>query len=135
MAQYNKEFGKNVDVIDPNVYALLSSHSWPGNVRQLQNWVERAMATIWKNVLTPEQFYWTSYTKPSQPQGNLEQVIPSLGEGTAPLSERMEAIERTIIQRTLLRNHWNKTKAAQALGISRQMLHRKIKQFLIIQPE
>ncbi len=61
----NLEMEKNVDQIDPKVYEYMQAQPWPGNVRQLQNWVERAMAATWKNVLMLSNFYWVDTRQPA----------------------------------------------------------------------
>ncbi len=124
--QCNEEMGKHVDKVDPQVYALLKGQYWPGNVRQLQNWVERAMATVWKNTLLPSNFYWTQRRQGSVPDDG--ELNLSAVEGGS-LAQMMERLESEIIKTTLRQCEGNKTKAAQLLGISRQMLHRKIRQF------
>lgn len=118
----NKEMGRNVERIDPKVIAFLKSRPWKGNVRQLQNWVERAMASTWKTVLTMDNFYWLN----KRDGGD---QIDIRARPDLPLPRLMDQIEAQIIQSVLEQNGWNKKAAAEALGISRQMLHRKINQY------
>ena len=124
----NKEMDKHVDTIDPKIYVLLKKQNWPGNVRQLQNWIERSMATVWKKMLSLANFYWVD----TNPAGNavgfpLTQKLTASGKQN--LSQIMSKLEQEIITNTLSDCGGNKTQAAQILGISRQMLHRKLKEF------
>jgi len=122
----NREREIEVERIDPNVYEYLKTCSWPGNVRQLQNWIERAMATVWKNVLMLSNFYWISHKAK-----DTEDKITLMTQAGRTLPQIMDQLEHEIIQNALLRNNGNKQQTAEVLGISRQMLHRKIKQFNI----
>lgn len=122
----NDTMDKHVDTIDPEIYDMLQSQPWPGNVRQLQNWVERAMASVWKRTLTLANFFWvTPKLNPEALQGNGEHILVSTQQRT--LVQIMAQVERDVIQSTLERCGGNKSKAADLLGISRQMLHRKLK--------
>ena len=122
----NRDMGKHVDRIDPKVYSYLKLCKWPGNVRQLQNWVERAMASVWKNVLMLTNFYWISSST-----DDTDNKITLMAQAGKTLPQMMDELEKEIIQNTLKLNGGNKQKTAKKLGISRQMLHRKIKQFHI----
>ena len=123
----NLEMEKNVDQIDPKVYEYMQAQPWPGNVRQLQNWVERAMASTWKNVLMLSNFYWVDTR---QPAVHLDSSPLKTGR-QLPLPQMMDELERDIIASVLKQSGGNKKRAAEVLGISRQMLHRKIKQYQI----
>ena len=116
-----------MDQIDPKVYEYMQTQPWPGNVRQLQNWVERAMASTWKNVLMLSNFYWVDTR---QPAVHLDSSPLKTGR-QLPLPQMMDELERDIIASVLKQSGGNKKRAAEVLGISRQMLHRKIKQYQI----
>lgn len=126
----NEEMDKNVEKIDPKVFSFLKSCPWPGNVRQLQNWVDRAMTTVWKNVITLDNFYWISEKAHKQASGAAGGISACIRPGV-PLPEMMDQVEIQIIKAALERSGGNKSAAAAELGISRQMLHRKIRQFHI----
>lgn len=125
----NEEMNKNVEKIDPSIFSFLKTCPWPGNVRQLQNWIDRAMTTVWKNVITLDNFYWI----------NRKTQIPADGAGSlsvnfqpgVPLPQLLDQAEAQIITAALARCAGNKSAAAAELGISRQMLYRKIRQFHI----
>ena len=121
----NREMEKHVEKIDPEVYRYLKTCPWPGNVRQLQNWVERAMASVWKGTLNLSNFYWLNLTSGESPK--VETVL--MAREGVPLPRLMDELEAEIIKNTLSRHKGNKKQCAEALGISRQMLHRKIKQY------
>ena len=122
----NAEMQKHVEKIDPQIFSFLETCPWPGNVRQLQNWVERAMTTTWKDLITLDNFYWID-KKEERPR---EEAGVHARPGV-PLPQLMNQIEAQIIRDALRRTGGNKKAAAAELGISRQMLHRKIRQFQI----
>jgi len=84
------------------------------------------MATVWKNVLMLSNFYWISHKAK-----DTEDKITLMTQAGRTLPQIMDQLEHEIIQNALLRNNGNKQQTAEVLGISRQMLHRKIKQFNI----
>ena len=104
----------------------LQRHDWPGNVRELQNTIERAVILGQSAVLD------ASDIKLSRLGG---EPTPSVGEGETafrPLS--LEALERDHILATLQQTDWNKSQAAQTLGIERSTLDRKLKRYRVSRP-
>jgi DNA-binding NtrC family response regulator len=104
----------------PEVVAALTAYAWPGNIRELENVLARALALrsgerITLRDLPPEI---TRVAPAAAGAGLLEQ------EPTLPLDE----VERRYILRVLESTHGNKLKAAEILGIDRSTLHRKLKQ-------
>ncbi|MCS7078585.1 MAG: sigma 54-interacting transcriptional regulator [Chloracidobacterium sp.] len=107
---------------------------WPGNVRQLKNEIERAVALAEPNdILTPEHFspeLWTAASLMSS--GNHRTPLVSMGgwsgdsAGASPvrqtLAEAVEALERRMVAEALERHHGNITHAARELGLTRQGL-------------
>lgn len=84
------------------------------------------MASVWKRTLTLANFFWvTPNLDPEALQRNGEHILVSTEQRT--LAQIMDQVERTVIRNTLDRCSGNKSKAADLLGISRQMLHRKLK--------
>jgi two-component system nitrogen regulation response regulator NtrX len=109
-ARNNKEFSS------PAIDVLLS-YPWPGNVRELKNLVERLVIIcpsprIEPHHLPPEIFRGASKS-PQKPYESLQ--------------EARSAYEREFVLRKLEENRWNMTKAAQALGLERSHLYRKMR--------
>ena len=84
------------------------------------------MTTTWKDLITLDNFYWID-KKEERPR---EEAGVHARPGV-PLPQLMNQIEAQIIRNALRRTGGNKKAAAAELGISRQMLHRKIRQFQI----
>ncbi|HXY19719.1 MAG TPA: sigma-54 dependent transcriptional regulator [Gemmatimonadales bacterium] len=104
----------------PEAVAALTAYAWPGNIRELENVLARALAlrsgqSIGLRDLPPE----VTRTAPSASSAALLEQEPVL-----PLHE----VERRYILRVLETTHGNKLKAAEILGIDRSTLHRKLKQ-------
>lgn len=118
--KYNRQFGFRVDGIDPEVFSILLNHRWPGNIRELENVVERAFNVLEGNKIKKENLpiYLQNIEKRSRTsQGGLPKLI--------------EEIEREAILDALANCGGNKIKAAYSLGISRAGLYKKMKRYKI----
>lgn len=93
----------------------LEAHDWPGNIRELSNVIERAVALTEHEVLVPEDFDLCM-------EMNLEQMLSDGARSGTPLAE----IERAYIRAVLKENGGNKAAAARALSIDRSTLYRKM---------
>ena len=123
--------------LDPVTFEKLKAHRWPGNVRELQNEMER----IWvlsgdDRVIGPEHLSRTlSAVAPRESAASFEPAPaePVAGQPVVeavdePLQVSLERVERQIIERALGKVNGNRTRAAQALGVSRRNLIRKLQQ-------
>ncbi len=97
---------------------LLVSYPWPGNIRELQNVMERAVLLSCGKAITPEEL-------PREITGQAE--VRPMPQTTAGLS--LPEQEKLLCLQALERNKWNQSKAARELGISRDHLRYRIKKF------
>jgi two-component system response regulator AtoC len=97
--------------------ALLQSMSFPGNVRELKNIIERAVALCDAPWISPVEL--------------LPEKAEDLEPGTSTLKESVEEAERQAISRALIDSDNKITQAAEALGISRKSLWEKMKRYSI----
>ncbi|MEN3005365.1 sigma-54 interaction domain-containing protein [Dehalobacterium formicoaceticum] len=127
VGKFNLKFKKHVCQISPEIFELVKSYDWPGNVRQLKHWVESAMNMI----PADEPIFSEQYA----PQGlhvfygkvrNTEKSDKK-GEVFTQIHEN----ERLKIEEALKRNSGNISKTAQELGISRQVLYYRMRKFEI----
>lgn len=107
----------------------LTLYDWPGNVRQLQNEIERVVALADdRELLTPSSFNFTVPSASPPTEAGLETIFP---EGHIPpkLTDAVALLERHLITESLKRHGGNVTRTAQELGISRPSLYAKCKTY------
>jgi DNA-binding NtrC family response regulator len=114
-----RETGKTQKRLSDEAISALQRYNWPGNVRELQNVVERAVLLSKSNVITPDDLPHNIAAGILLPIG---QVAPGHG-----LKNALEAPERAIILEILESNNWNRNLTAEALGINRTTLYKKMK--------
>jgi len=116
------KLGKHVQGITHEAVELLVHYSWPGNVRELENEIERAVA------LTPESDTVTpAYL--SERIVTQKAVRVSLPAEAGTLKQARLTFEREYVAEVLRQHQGNAVQTAKALGISRQMLQTKIKEY------
>lgn len=102
----------------------IGEYQWPGNVRELSNVIERAVLLKAGKLIEPSDLALNLVTSPDV------SVIPKLDDNglAIDLSKGvvLEELEKSIIERVLVQTGWNRTKAAQLLGLSRETLRYRI---------
>jgi len=112
-------------LLTQNDIEILENYSWPGNVRQLQNVIERAVLLGKHEVIVPEDLP-ADITGGSVISGGLPTI--DLAEmANKRLKEALTNPERQIILEVLEMHHWNRNATAEALGINRTTLYKKMK--------
>lgn len=106
--------------------AALLAYPWPGNVRELRNEISRAVVLSDGDEIGAAAF--SSRVLQGQ-AGRSVQVQSAALPLSGTLVERLDAVEAMLLRETLLRHRWNKTRAAQELGLSRVGLRGKMKRF------
>jgi DNA-binding NtrC family response regulator len=129
LERFRREFRKPGLKLTADARARLRSYRWPGNVRELQNAIERA-AILADGVKIDAEALQLPEAKPAaedMPEGMLEEQF--LWEGPLDeVSQRAVAhVERFKIQNALRESKWNKTRAAEKLGVSYKTLLTKIR--------
>ena len=123
MEQYCRQSGQPPRRLTPEAMALLQARDWPGNVRQLRNYVERLMILAGAGEaggeITPQML-------PREPAAARE-GFDMEGLLALPLREAREAFERAYLEAQLTRFSGNISRTAQAIGMERSALHRKLK--------
>jgi transcriptional regulator with GAF, ATPase, and Fis domain len=121
LERYALEIGKPVAGFVRETLTLLSGYTWRGNVRELENEVQRLVIQVDPGAfVTPELL---------SPHVRGEGVLPARNAPSAgSLKERVEQVERVILLEVLREHDNNKTSAAKTLGITREGLHKKLKQ-------
>ncbi len=112
IARFNRLQKKDITGINDDALALLMAYDFPGNVRELENIIERAFVMCRSGQIEPSHL----------PDAVLEsQATPAYGPGT------IKEIEARLIMDALRRNNWSRLETARALGIHKSTLFRKIK--------
>ncbi|RMG11033.1 MAG: sigma-54-dependent Fis family transcriptional regulator [Deltaproteobacteria bacterium] len=115
--------GARPKVLSPAAEAALFTHAWPGNLRELRFEMQRAtvLAGERREVL-PEDFAFTQARAEAETK-------PAAAPGAVSLAQKIEALERREIEAALAAHEGNRTRAAEALGLSRQGLLKKMSRY------
>jgi transcriptional regulator with GAF, ATPase, and Fis domain len=122
LERYADEIGKPVGGFTQQTLELLVSYNWPGNVRELQNEVQRLVIQ-----LEPGAFATPELLSPRIRQ--VEGLVVRAGVTKGTLKEMMDSVEKFFLLEALREHNNNKTNAAKALGITREGLHKKLRQY------
>jgi two-component system NtrC family response regulator len=121
--KFCKENDKEVLGVSKEVVDILMKYNYPGNVRELENIIERAVVLTRGKVITLSDL-------PMNIKGfKEEKTIPELGEMT--LTEQVEALEKELIYDALQESKGNQTKAGKLLGLTERNLRYKLKKYNI----
>jgi transcriptional regulator with PAS, ATPase and Fis domain len=128
LQRYSREHGKDVAAIADEAMALLHSYSWPGNIRELENAIERAVALARQPILMPEDLP-TNVREGVAPEWSydLSQEEHSFFAGSPTLDE----VDKRYVQYVLSRTQGNVSHAAKILDIDRRSLYRMMERFKI----
>jgi DNA-binding NtrC family response regulator len=116
LKQFSEAHGKGEIDLDPGLLHFLSTYEWPGNVRQLRNCLESMVVLARGNLLTMEDLPATLDSDPLIANGRL-----------APAGKSLRDLQRVAVEQALAEHSGNRTRAAEALGISVRTLQRKLK--------
>ena len=117
--------GGPVAQISPQAVALLEAYPFPGNVRELENVLERALTLSTGGVIAPEHIRLRSTA--TTPADSPAAVATAAVDGATALGSQLESIERDAIVKALEKTRYNKTAAAKLLGMSFRALRYRIK--------
>jgi len=111
LRKFTQKYNKPALRINRRALDKLMSYSWPGNIRELQNTIEKAVILSESAVISPDDLY----LRPAEEISTTESLI-TIGE-----------MEEKMIRLALEKNNGNFTAAAEQLGITRQTLYNKLK--------
>ncbi len=120
LARYAGEYTKDIRGIQEAALEQLVGYSWPGNVRELQHKMERAVIMCSEQLISPKHLFLGDFDAPTQTT-----AVPLVDGAAATLHD----IEKAAIFRALQFNDNNRTKTAEALGISIRTLRNKLREY------
>jgi len=130
LLQFNEKLKKQITGLTPETLNALRAHSWPGNIRQLENVLERMILMCEGNILTivdlPDELAPTFSEKSSEEESSssLKQIV----------RRQTQSLERDLIEKALEETSGNVTRAAEKLGLSRKGLQLKMKELGLKRP-
>jgi transcriptional regulator with PAS, ATPase and Fis domain len=135
--QFAIKHGVRIEHISPDTYSALVNYPWPGNVRELEHVIQRAVIYCTDGTLTSANLPHHVLSGTAGPTNDPTVV---LGYGTTPaatvaapndrtLGGQIALSEKEIIEQTLFKNTFSRTKTARELGISRVTLYNKMKKY------
>lgn len=125
--KYNHMFNKNVRAISEEVMDSIRLYSWPGNIRELENFIEGGLNIVDDNVgmLTKKEFVSSNILF----NGTMDNQKLSFDLVNKSLPEYIGDLEKNIILNKFQSMNYNLTKTANSLGIKRQTLQHKLKKY------
>jgi DNA-binding NtrC family response regulator len=120
LTEFGNKTGKTVTGFSREAMDMLLSHNWPGNVRELKNIIQSAVVLSKDSIITPDEIL---------PSGMFDYAtpVPFSEEGLNPI----ESHEKAMLIQALKKSNWVQKDAAEILGISRRVMHYKIRKYNI----
>jgi len=129
LEKFSREFGKPGARLSDDAKQRILDYRWPGNVRELQNAIERAVILSDGPLISPD----TLQLQPQRPESNSvpSGMLPPAFSWEGTLEEvvrrAVQSTERVLLENTMRDCRWNKTRAAEILGVSPKTLAAKLK--------
>jgi DNA-binding NtrC family response regulator len=118
--KYNHDTGKKVEGVSPDGLSMLQRYSWPGNIRELENCIERAIILCQGKMILPQHLLFGD--------GRMEEPA-SPSKRTSDELKTLQEVEKEHVAKVLQHSGYNQTRAASILGIDRKTLRNKIREF------
>ncbi len=124
LARFNHLYGKGIVSIDDQVLNAFKYYKWPGNIRELENLLERAYVLEKKKIITLDNFP-SNIFNPTAPSSDRKSKFPTLNLNKARKSV-LEAFEKDYLRDLLTKSHGELKEAAEISGVSTRQLHKFI---------
>jgi nitrogen regulation protein NR(I) len=133
LAKFNERLRKKVEGVEPDALEILVTYPWPGNIRELENVIERAVLfcdtqKLRASDLAPEIRGINAMTAAPLPEADLSAALAGEGGLKEHVKVAMSRLERELVSRALQQTGGNVTHAARLLKISRKGLQLKMKE-------
>ncbi len=124
MEKFNKIYGKNVTEITPEAMVILENYDYPGNIRELENLIERIIVLNKKNVITVKDL-------PENVRNYVGDFDTDKIDFSRGFNQLVEDYEKNLILKALEQNKFNKVQTAKMLQMNRSTLISKLKKYQI----
>ncbi|MBP7659279.1 MAG: sigma-54-dependent Fis family transcriptional regulator [Burkholderiaceae bacterium] len=128
-------YGKPVLTFSDEAEQRLRQHRWPGNVRELRNVIEHSVIMVHGTVIEARDLMLAQVDAEPQPASAPDPVPARDESARGAVSDTLPEMERQMLLRALEGHRWNVTRAARALGVSRDTLRYRIEKFQLRPPE
>ena len=132
LRKYAKEMNKNIKSISVDAMNMSIAYSWPGNVRQLENVIERAIVMAEGDTITTEHLPFAVKAEIAHPNTPIPKTSEELKEIKKKMRESaVESIEKSFVLDALARSDWNITRSAKDVGMQRPNFQALMKKYNI----
>ncbi|MGB3092371.1 MAG: sigma-54 dependent transcriptional regulator [Candidatus Zixiibacteriota bacterium] len=132
LKKYGQEMKKKIKSISVEAMNMLIDHTWPGNVRQLENVIERAIVMAEGDTVTTEHLPFVVRSDAAHPDTFIPKTSEELKEAKRRLRESAVGnVEKSFILDALTRNDWNITRSAKEVGMQRSNFQALMKKYNI----
>lgn len=132
LKRLNKSNAKNISDIHPDVLDAFETYSWPGNIRELENLIERAYILETSSILTPKSFPIELFSDQTKRNKHIIDTTYTLKEIR---KNELERIERQYLTELLSKNRGKIKTTAEAAGISERQLHKLLTRYGILKED
>lgn len=136
LKKYSRRLGKEIQEISSYALQVLMNYNFPGNVRELENIIERGVALESSNIILPESLTFAGGIKGSQPEPPKTSTNPLMQAAESEeelydlgIEKIIENLEKRLISHTLMKTNNSKMRAAELLQISFRSLRYKVKKY------
>ncbi len=132
LLRYAEKKNRRFQYLHPEAEAILEKYPWPGNIRELQNTIERVVLLYDELEVRPEHIHFLTQGSgdfPGMEVGAVGDCLLEPGNIKLPVDKlNLKALEQEIVRKTLLKFSGNKTRAAEYLGLTRSALRSKLRE-------
>ena len=123
--KYQRDENDEKPNLSPEAWKILFNHNWPGNIRELENVIERAVVLNSGDLISPDDL--PGYLLEVEDEINVEKFIPA----GAPLQKTLEKVEEQLIRRAMKNCNNVQSHAADMIGITKSLFQHKMKKYNI----
>ncbi len=137
LQKYARKYKKNIEKIHPETIQKLQNYNFPGNIRELQHAIERAVIMSEENQLLPDDFFFLINQKHQQKttSNQIDNVFSNISttilspENPQNSALNLDDLERETIEKAIEKHTGNISKAAKELGLTRASLYRRLEKY------